>query len=121
MTARPVLAAVVVALLLVRSPPARGHAFLEHAEPHVGSTVGATPPSITLTFTEEIEAAFSKVELTDASGRRIETGALEHPESNVLTVSLPGLVPGSYTVNWSVVSVDTHATDGHFTFTVKGS
>ena len=64
---------------------------------------------------------FSKVELADAGGKRIETGALEHPESNVLTVSLPGLAPGSYTVSWSVVSVDTHATDGHFTFTVKGS
>jgi len=121
MTVRLALAAVVAALLLLRAPPARGHAFLEHAEPRVGSTVGPPPGALTLTFTEGIEAAFSKVDLTDASGKHIETGPLEHPESNVITVSLPGLVPGSYTVSWSVVSVDTHSTDGHFTFTVKSS
>jgi len=121
MTPRLACVAAVVALLLLGVPRARGHAFLEHAEPRVGSTVAAPPAAITLTFTEGIEPDFSKVELTDASGKRVETGALEHPESNVLTVSLPGLVPGSYTVNWAVVSVDTHSTDGHFTFTVKGS
>jgi len=121
MTARLALAAVVAALSLLPAPPAHGHAFLEHAEPRVGSTVDPPPPSLTLTFTEGIEAAFSKVELTDASGRRIETGPLEHPTSNVITVSLPGLAPGSDQVNWAVVSVDTHPTDGHFTFTVKAS
>src|SRR5438094_702135 len=93
----------------------------EHGEPRVGSTVGSPPSSLTLRFTEGVEAAFSKVEVTDATGKRIETGPLEHPESNVIAVSLPGLAPGSYTVSWSVVSVDTHPTDGHFTFTVKDS
>ena len=121
MTARLALAVVVAALLLLPAPPARGHAFLEHAEPRVGSTVGSPPPSLSLTFTEGIEAAFSKVELTDGAGKSIQTGPLEHPISNVITVSLPSLAPGSYTVTWSVVSVDTHPTDGHFTFTVKGS
>jgi len=121
MTARLGLTALVASLLLLRAPPVRGHAFLEHAEPRVGSTVGAPPSALTLTFTEGIESAFSKVELTDPSGKRVETGPLEHPQSNVISVSLPGLTPGSYTVSWSVVSVDTHATDGHFTFTVKGS
>ena len=121
MRARLALATVAAALLTLRSPPARGHAFLEHAEPRVGTTVASPPSSLVLTFTEGVEPAFSKVELTDGSGKRVDTGPLEHPESNVIAVTLPGLAPGSYTVSWSVVSVDTHPTDGHFTFTVKGS
>jgi methionine-rich copper-binding protein CopC len=30
------------------------------------------------------------------------------------------LSPGIYKVSWRVVSVDTHATDGTFTFTIAG-
>ena len=121
MTSRLAIATAVAGLSLLPVRGALGHAFLQHAEPRVGSTVGPPPSALVLTFTEGVEPAFSKVELTDASGKRVDTGPLEHPESNVITVSLPGLVPGSYTVSWSVVSVDTHPTDGRFTFTVKGS
>ena len=121
MKAPRVLLALAAGLLLLGPAPAEAHAFLEHAEPRVGSTLGVPPASLTLTFTEGIEAAFSKVEVTDGDGRRVEIGAFQHPTSNVLSVPLPVLAPGSYTVTWSVVSVDTHATDGHFTFTLKGS
>jgi copper resistance protein C len=33
-------------------------------------------------------------------------------------VTLPKLPPGTYTVNWHVTSVDTHKTEGNYTFTV---
>jgi hypothetical protein len=29
------------------------------------------------------------------------------------------LTPGTYRVSWRVVSVDTHPTEGNFTFTIK--
>jgi methionine-rich copper-binding protein CopC len=35
-----------------------------------------------------------------------------------LSVQLPKLVPGTYTVSWHVTSVDTHKTEGNFQFTV---
>ena len=117
---RLVMVAGVLATLLARPGPARAHAFLDHAEPRVGSTVSSPPALLTLVFTEPIEAAFSRVEVADASGKRIETGPLEHPAPATITVSLPGLAPGSYTVTWAVVSVDTHPTEGHFVFVVKG-
>ena len=110
----------VVAGMLATPAPARAHAFLEHADPRVGSTVSSPPAALMLTFTEPIEAAFSHVEVTDAAGKRIETGPLQHPAPATITVSLPGLAPGSYTVTWAVVSVDTHPTEGHFAFVVKG-
>jgi methionine-rich copper-binding protein CopC len=113
----------VVALLatlpLLRSPPARAHAFLEHAEPRVGTTVGASPPALTLVFTEPVEAAFSRVEVFDQHGKRVDSGTTEHPAPDTLRVPLPPLPPGEYTARWAVVSVDTHATEGSFTFSVK--
>jgi methionine-rich copper-binding protein CopC len=36
----------------------------------------------------------------------------------VLRVSLPPLEPGRYRVTWRVLSVDTHVTEGDFTFEV---
>ena len=109
-----------LAALAARPGPVRAHAFLDHADPRVGSTVSSPPAVLTLAFTEPIEAAFSRVEVRDAAGKRIETGPLEHPAPATITVSLPGLAPGRYTVAWAVVSVDTHPTEGHFEFVVKG-
>ena len=102
-----------------RPPPARAHAFLAHAEPRVGSTVKGSPPILSLFFTEPVEAAFSRIEVADEHGAKIATGALEHPAPDRLTVALPALAPGDYTVHWAVVSVDTHPTDGSFDFSVN--
>ena len=37
-----------------------------------------------------------------------------------MTVGLKALAPGSYKVRWHALSVDTHTTEGAFTFTVGG-
>ena len=111
--------ALLAALPLLRPPPARAHAFLDHAEPRVGSTVERSPPALTLEFTEPVEEAFSRVEVLDPGGKRLETAATEHPTPATLRVPLPPLAPGEYTVRWAVVSVDTHPTEGSFTFSVK--
>jgi hypothetical protein len=40
-------------------------------------------------------------------------------DGRMLSVKLKPLPPGVYAVEWHVTSVDTHKTEGHFTFTVK--
>jgi copper resistance protein C len=111
--------AALVAVLAAGATLASAHAFLDHAEPRVGSTVTASPPTLTLWFTEPVEPTFSHVTVAGADAKAVATGALEHPGPAALTVSLPALAPGTYTVTWAVVSVDTHPTDGHFSFTVR--
>jgi len=37
---------------------------------------------------------------------------------NVMRLSVGGLAPGSYSVTWHVLSVDTHKTQGSFSFNV---
>jgi len=109
------------AALLMQPSATFAHAMLDHADPKVGSTVPASPPSITLVFTEDVEPRFSRIELFDASGNHVDTKPLEHPQGDTLRVAPPPLRPGRYKVHWAVVSVDTHATEGTFEFTVESS
>jgi methionine-rich copper-binding protein CopC len=111
-------------LLLLGVLPANAalaHAFLEHATPPVGGTVQQAPAQVTLRFTQRLEPAFSKVQVQDASGRRIDKddAALQGGDATVLAVSVPPLAPGRYVVKWRVLSVDTHVTEGDYTFEVK--
>jgi copper resistance protein C len=97
---------------------ALAHAFLMRANPPVGAEVHSSPPAVTITFTEAVEPDFSTIEIQGPAGK-IETGA-PHTLQNgrQLAVSLPKLGPGNYTVVWHATSVDTHKTEGKFTFTV---
>lgn len=110
-----------VALACAFAEPAAAHAFLDHALPAVGSTVHASPHDVRLWFTEQLEPAFSRVRVLDASGKEVDAGDshVDPSDATVLTASLPALPPGSYKVVWRVVSVDTHVTEGDFTFDVK--
>jgi methionine-rich copper-binding protein CopC len=100
---------------------AQAHAFLDHADPRVGSTVKAAPPVVTIWFTEELEGAFSKIQVFDAKGHEIDKkdSHVDAARPAVMTVSLPALPPGDYKVIWHAVAVDTHHTSGTFPFTVQ--
>lgn len=115
------LIAVIVAFLLVSlaSIGARAHAFLDHATPLVGSTVPSAPREVSLSFTQNLEPAFSTVEVTDAGGARVDQGKAQI-SGNTMRVGLKTLGPGSYKVRWHALSVDTHKTEGSFTFHVGG-
>jgi methionine-rich copper-binding protein CopC len=110
-----------VPLLLIALAPvaAQAHAFLDHASPLVGSTVPAAPHEVVLTFTQNLEPAFSTAQVTDSSGARVDQGKAQ-VSGNTMTVGLKALGAGSYKVHWHALSVDTHTTEGAFTFTVGG-
>jgi copper resistance protein C len=99
------------------------HAFLDHAEPKVGGTVTNSPSVIKIWFTQELEPAFSNIEVRDARGSEVDKrdAHLDEKDKTLLIVSMAQLPDGTYTVNWHVTSVDTHRTQGHFEFTVKAA
>jgi copper resistance protein C len=105
-------------LLIVSAPAAHAHASLMHASPSAGSALSAAPQEVTLTFNDTLEAAFSKITVTDGNGIEVSQGKGQ-VNSNVMRVSLKPLAAGSYKVNWRAVSTDTHKTEGNFTFSVK--
>jgi methionine-rich copper-binding protein CopC len=112
-----------VALLLCLScgQSAFAHAFLKHADPAVGSSVMSLPAELVLTFTESLEVAFCKITVTGPNGAtagdavKIVPG---HPDEIAIPLTSAG--PGTYHVIWHAVSVDTHHTQGEFSFTVTG-
>jgi methionine-rich copper-binding protein CopC len=117
---RLTIAGLIATLPVWVSGPAAAHAFLDSATPGVGSTVKPTD-TISLRYTEGVEPAFSKVTVAPDGGDPLaaDKPALDpgNPTVLVLHVAAP-LAPGKYRVNWHVVSVDTHQTEGSFTFTV---
>ena len=106
-------------VLALGADTASAHAFLDHANPLVGSTVHAAPREVTLWFTQNLEAGFSSAEVTDAHGARVDTGKPQ-VSTNTMRIGLKSLAPGTYRVRWHVLSVDTHKTEGSFTFQVGG-
>ena len=119
-TTRAIAAAFALAAILVSPAPLWAHAFLDHSDPAVGSTIPASPSVLNLWFTQELEPAFSWVTVTDRSGAAVNDGpaAIDPSDQTELTVKLNALPSGTYTVKWHVLSVDTHTTEGDFTFQV---
>jgi len=97
------------------------HAQLEKATPPVGGTV-ASASEIRLEFSEGVEPKFTRVTLTGPGGAAVPLGAASTASGNQAVLIVPIAKPlpaGEYKVHWQAVSVDTHHTQGTFTFTVK--
>lgn len=110
----------IAVLLAGLSTRADAHAFLQSAVPPVGGTASALS-ELRLTFTEPLEAAFCTITLSGSGGAPVATPKLQAEPQNrkVLLVKLPQpLSPGQYKVEWRVMSVDTHHTQGSYQFTV---
>jgi methionine-rich copper-binding protein CopC len=114
---RYIIAIGLSALLSFGTTVAEAHAFLDHADPRVGSTVQPAPREISLSFTQELEPAFSTVEVRDANGARVDQGKARI-SADTMHVGLKPLPPGTYKVHWHALSVDTHMTEGTFSFQV---
>ena len=106
-----------VLIALTANGGAHAHAMLASASPPVGGSVGAAPRQVTLSFTQGLEPAFSSVQVTDSKGARVDAGKGQ-VSGSTMTVGLKALSPGTYKVHWHVLSVDTHKTEGSFSFRV---
>ena len=107
--------------LLALPGVSQGHAFPDHSDPRVGSTVSSSPATVRIWFDSEMEPAFSTIIVQDVNGKRVDKGdgRVDPSDSTLLEVSLSPLPLGSYHVIWNVVARDTHRTMGDFTFTIK--
>jgi len=119
--ARVLMTALALAGVLIVRDPVGAHAFLDHSDPAVGSTVSSSPAVMHLWFTQQVEPAFSSVTVTDRSGTVVNDGPAQIDPSNrsELDVKLKPLAAGAYKVKWHVLSVDTHTTQGDFSFLIR--
>lgn len=102
------------------APAASAHATLVATSPAESTVVSSAPTSVSATFDEAVGVSPDSLRVFAPDGRRADTGVTKHgSEPQQITVALrPGLDRGTYTVGWHVVSADSHAVSGAFTFSV---
>jgi len=106
-----------ITIVLALASAAFAHAYLDHASPRVGNTVAQSPREIVLWFSERIEPAFSNIEVRNEQGVAVSSGKATGGGTQ-LRIPVKTLPPGTYKVIWRVLSVDTHRTQGDFSFRV---
>ena len=116
---RKIISFVCLSIALAAPQLAQAHAMLDRARPAVGSTAATPPKEVVLWFTEKLEPAFSTIEVRGPNGAVVSAGKAQvGGDRTQLRVGLKHLAPGTYKVEWHVLSVDTHRTQGSFSFRV---
>jgi len=103
---------------------AQAHAFLDHADPKVGSLLKASPSAVKIWFTEELDPASCNLQVFDAAGKEIDKKdvKIDPAQKLLMSVSVPKLAAGTYKVLWNAGCACgcNHHTNGTFTFAVGG-
>src|SRR4051812_10904740 len=107
------------ALVVALATPAlvRAHAYPMIAMPADGAVLREPPREVRIQFTEGVETEFSQIVVKNAQGE-ILSGKLRRLANDTIAVDVKPLRPGAYRVEWQVLSVDTHVTEGLLRFTV---
>jgi methionine-rich copper-binding protein CopC len=108
------------ALSVAAASAALAHAHLVRATPAEGGKLKDAPAEVALKFSERLEPSFSSAVIRDSAGKQVDKADahVDKADRTVVRVSLPALEPGVYTVEWRVMSSDTHKVSGNFTFRV---
>jgi copper resistance protein C len=129
-------------LALIVSSLALAHSELVKSSPAKGATVKVAPATVSLSFDEAVEMAFStfkvyaytgeitngklrafarqKTALKNDASARADAGATSSGTTKTVTLKLkPNLNTGTYVVMWKALGVDGHSVEDHFYFRVK--
>jgi methionine-rich copper-binding protein CopC len=96
----------------------RSHAYPAASVPADGATVKEAR-EVRIQFTEGVEIEFSRIDVKNSAGAPMNAGKVRRLAADTLAVDVKPLPPGAYTVQWQVLSVDTHITEGLLRFTVR--
>src|SRR5579884_3463610 len=107
-------------LLFVFAPFAQAHAFLDHADPKVGSKVAQSPTTVEVWFTDDLDSSGCGLQVLDASGKQVDKADchVDPKDKSALIITVNNLPAGTYKVVWHCCCVDGHKTRGDFKFDV---
>lgn len=110
-------------LLALLALPVAGdaHAVLVKSSPARRAVLAVPPPRVELVFNERLEPAYSTVSVWAAGDVRVDDGTVivGPDDRRRLSVGLPPLKRGTYSVKFRVLSVDGHIVEGTYTFEVR--
>jgi copper resistance protein C len=100
---------------------ALAHAVLVKSVPAQRSTLTESPARVELWFNERLEPAYSRASVTDDAGAQVDLrdALVSKEDARRLSLSLPPLQPGRYSVKFRVLSVDGHVVESTLVFTIK--
>ena len=110
-----------VFVICTATPPAWAHAYPAVSVPNNGATLKESPSEVRIQFTEAIELAFSAVTVIGPNKEIVSQGKLRKLADDSVAIGLKPLQAGNYSVEWQVLSVDTHVTEGVLRFTIAPS
>jgi copper transport protein len=116
---KSIVAMMFIALLIVSglgaTNQAEAHASLVKAVPEPNSQVDKTPASLDLSFNERLESELYYIKIYDEIGRdAAKSEAVLSGDQKQLSLPLPELHDGLYTVTYHVISADGHPIRGTY-------
>ena len=110
-----------VSLLLVVPSASWPHAYLVKSSPARRAVLSGAPARVVLWFNERLEAQFSQVSVWGTARQQVDGGdvQVDADDAKKLSVGIPTLPAGTYTVKYRVLSVDGHIVESEFPFTVR--
>lgn len=98
-----------------------GHAFLTSSNPVASQSLSSPPGKMEAFFSEPVDIKYSQVKVLDPNGKEVDNKDIRHidGDQSSLSVTLPRLEDGVYTVTTNVLSqTDGHVTKSAFVFAV---
>lgn len=111
----------VLILLTMLAVRLDAHATLLRSQPDAGKVLTTPPAQILFWFSERLEPLFHKVRITDGKNKTLPTQDLrvDKTDPTLLIVPVASLSPGSYRVQYRVLSRDGHVAEGSFSFIIQ--
>jgi methionine-rich copper-binding protein CopC len=104
-------------VLVTFAATAGAHAHLQKSSPSDGSVITTSPSNLVLNFSEASRVTALSIQKGDEPKQDLKP--LPTTTAQQISVPLPPLTPGTYSINWRVASDDGHVMSGalHFTLT----
>jgi methionine-rich copper-binding protein CopC len=111
----------ILLILLLVPISSWGHAYLVKSSPARRAMLSNPPTRVVLWFNERLEAQFSQLSIWNAEGQQVDGGDVQvgPDDGKRLSVGIPALPAGNYTVKYRVLSVDGHIVEAEFPFTIR--
>lgn len=117
----PKLSALAVITCCVLPCSAFAHAILVKSQPLKDASITVTPTQVDVWFNDKVGSEYKALAVIDSNGKRFDNKDVtqETFDQSHLFATVQPLPPGTYTVRYRVVSIDTHIVTGKFQFSVK--
>ncbi len=102
--------------LLLSAQFAWAHTALKQATPAPDAVVAAVPTKIDLVFSESVKLV--KLQIMASDHEMPSSFAPNDTAQAEFSFETPGMHPGTFTVNWSVLGADGHPVNNSYKFTV---